>query len=68
MPQVPLRALKRLGLSFFFFSEYAKLRAITFVKQHGFVDFFYYKIFKKIPGVGRFVSSVLMNERPNAPV
>jgi hypothetical protein len=68
MQPVPYHILKRLRLRSFFLVEYAKLRAITFVKLHPCADFFYYKLLKRLPGVGRFVSTVLMNERPNTPV
>ena len=68
MVPVSNRAFKRLELRIFLFVEHAKLRAITFVKLHPFADFFYYKMLKRIPGVGWFVSRVLMNERPNTPV
>lgn len=64
MPRVPFRFLRRGALEVFYFVEYAKLRAITLVKLHPFFDWFYYKLLKKIPGAGWFVSRVLMNEKP----
>lgn len=67
MQPVRFRWVRRLWLELFFLKEHALLRTITFVKQNQFIDWFYYKCLKKIPGVGRFVSTVLLNEKPSAP-
>jgi hypothetical protein len=63
MPQVPFKILRRAAMRSYMFRENSKLRAITFVKQNPTVDWFYYKVFKKIPGISWFVSRVLMKEK-----
>ena len=65
MPAVRFKTARRAAIRLFLLKENAMLRAITFVKQNPLADWFYYKVFKKIPGVGFFISRVLMNERPN---
>lgn len=67
MPRLHFKALRRLRIEIFLFKERWMLWMITFVRQHPFADWFYYKVFKRIPGVGLFVSRVLMKEQPNAP-
>ena len=65
MPVVRFKIARLAAIHLFLLMENLKLRAITFVKQNQFVDWFYYQVFKKIPGVGWFVSRVLMKERPS---
>jgi hypothetical protein len=63
MPAVHGRWLRRSRIRFFVFKEEALLRAITFVKQNRLVEWAYYKVFRKIPGVGSFISYVLLKEK-----
>jgi len=64
MPKLYFKWLRRWRIHFFLFKESAMLRAITFVKQNRQVDWFYYNIFRKIPGMGKFISRVLLREKP----
>jgi len=64
MPKLGFRWLRRLRIRCFWFKEETMLRMITFVKQNGFVDRFYYRVFRKIPGMGKFISRVLLREKP----
>jgi hypothetical protein len=65
IPPVHRRKIRRAALQFFLLKEDLMFRAITFVKLNPAVDWFYYKVFRKIPGVGLFVSRILLKERPN---
>jgi hypothetical protein len=67
MPRVTFKLFRKIGLKWHVVLESAKLRAITFVKLNPSVDWFYYRVFKKIPGVQWFVSKVLMREKPDQP-
>jgi hypothetical protein len=64
MPGLHFKRLRLLRIRFFVFKEEAMLRAITFVKQNRLVEWAYYKVFRKIPGVGLFISRVLLREKP----
>jgi hypothetical protein len=63
MPGLHFKRLRLLRIRFFVFKEEAMLRAITFVKQNRLVEWAYYKVFRKIPGVGLFISRVLLKEK-----
>jgi len=63
MPVVHFKRLRRGRINFFVFKEGVMLRAITFVKQNRLVEWLYYKMFRKIPGVGLFISRVLLKEK-----
>jgi hypothetical protein len=63
MPRVRLKSLRRAAVRIFLFKEGVMLRAITFVKQHRAVDWFYYRVFRKVPGVALFISRVIMREK-----
>ncbi len=65
MPRLHFKTLRRLNIEIFLLKEKLMLRMITFVKQNFFADWLYYKVFKRIPGVGLFVSRVLMKEKPD---
>ena len=64
MTKLHFKRLRRLRIGFFLFKEETLLRAITFVKQNRLVDWFYYRVVRKVPGVGLFVSRVLLGEKP----
>lgn len=64
MPVVRFKTVRLATIHLFLLMENAKLWAITFVKQNPLMDWFYYEVFKKIPGVAWFVSRVLMKEPP----
>jgi hypothetical protein len=63
MPAVNFAGWRRLRIRLFVFKEDLMLRAITFVKQNRAVEKVYYNVFRKIPGVGLFISRVLLREK-----
>jgi hypothetical protein len=64
MPRLHLKWLRRLRIHGFLFKENFMMWAITFVKQNRLVDWFYYRVVRKVPYVGLFVSRVLLREKP----
>jgi hypothetical protein len=63
MPRLRCQSVRRAAVRLFILKEEALLRAITFVKQNRLVDWFYYRVVRKLPGVGLFVSRILMKEK-----
>ncbi|MDR3458560.1 MAG: hypothetical protein P4N60_14005 [Verrucomicrobiae bacterium] len=63
MPRPACPWLRRCRNHAFLFKETCLLRAITFVKQNRLVDWAYYQVIRKIPGVPRFISRVLLREK-----
>ncbi|HEV2694090.1 MAG TPA: hypothetical protein VG347_14435 [Verrucomicrobiae bacterium] len=64
MPKVSFRWFRRCRIRLFWFKEEMLVRGITFVKQNKAVDWFYYRVFRKIPGMGAFISYRVLGEKP----